>query len=294
MLQDIPSNVQYGVNRLLNTKGRIDLINFDFSGGGCINQGGRLITTSGDFFLKWNDAKRFPSMFETEAKGLQLLRNANTVDTPEIIGFGANGNNQFLVLSFVEQGIPSKQYWKNLGNQLALLHRIRDDSFGLDHHNYIGSLQQFNLRNSSWVNFFIEQRLNVQLKFATDSGLVDLSLIKSFDVLYSKLPSLLPEEQPSLLHGDLWSGNLISNEKGNPCIIDPAVYYGSRETDLAMTRLFGGFRNEFYSAYEDTFPLLAGHVTRVDLYNLYPLLVHLNLFGREYLLRITAIVKRFI
>jgi len=294
MLQDIPSHVQHGVRSLLNTKGRIDLINFSFSGGGCINQGGRLRTTSGDFFLKWNAAKNFPSMFEAEAKGLQLLRDATVIDTPEVIGFGEEGISQFLILAFIEQEPPSNQYWKNLGRQLALLHQVTGDSFGLDHDNYIGSLKQLNQRNSSWVNFFIEQRLNTQLKLAADAGLMDGAWIKNFELLYSKLPSLLPEEKPSLLHGDLWSGNLISNEKGEPCLIDPALYYGSRETDLAMTRLFGGFSNAFYVAYEETFPLLSGYAKRVDLYNLYPLLVHLNLFGGGYLKSIIAILKSFI
>lgn len=294
MLHDVPSNVQHGVKSLLNTQGRIELLNFSFSGGGCINPGGRLKTTSGDFFLKWNDAKKFPSMFEAEAKGLQLLRDTNVIEVPEIIGFDELGNIQFLVLVFVEQGAPSKQYWENLGIQLALLHQRSANSFGLDHNNYIGSLRQFNLQNSSWISFFIEQRLNVQLKLAADAGLIDLIWIKNFELLYSKLPSLLPEEKPSLLHGDLWSGNIISNEKGNACLIDPAVYYGSREMDLAMTCLFGRFNNEFYLAYDETFPMLPEHAKRIDLYNLYPLLVHLNLFGREYLRSITPVVRRFI
>jgi len=294
MLHNIPSNVQHGVKSLLNTTGPFELLNFSFSGGGCINQGGRLKTTSGDFFLKWNDAKKFPSMFETEAKGLRLLRDATVIDVPEIIGFGEEGTNQFLVLVFVEQGAPLKQYWENLGIHLALLHRMSASSFGLDHNNYIGSLRQFNQQNSSWIKFFIEQRLNVQLKLAADAGLLNSTWVKNFEMLSAKLPSLLPEEIPSLLHGDLWSGNLISNEKGNPCLIDPAVYYGSREADLAMTQLFGRFSEEFYTAYEETFPLLPGHAKRVDLYNLYPLLVHLNLFGREYLRNIISIVRSYI
>lgn len=294
MLQDIPTDVQTGLRSLLDTNGRVDLIDFTFSGGGCINSGGKLQTTSGDFFLKWNDARKFPAMFEAEAKGLELLRSTKVVDVPKVIGHGKESNAQFLILAFVEQRPPSKQYWEDLGNQLARLHRTSNDSFGLDHDNYIGSIRQFNQPNSSWVNFFIEKRLNVQLNLAKDAGLVDLASIKKFEALYSKLPSLLPEEKPSLLHGDLWQGNVISNEKDNACLIDPAVYYGNREADLAMTRLFGGFSKAFYSVYEQTFPLPEDHAKRVDLYNLYPLLVHLNLFGPAYRQQILTILKTYI
>lgn len=291
MLQDIPFTVQQDVKSLLNTRGRTELIDFSFSGGGCINHGGRLKTTVGEFFLKWNSAKKFPAMFETEAKGLQLLRSADVIDIPEVVGFGDEGINQFLILTFVQQYPPSKEYWNNLGRQLALLHRMTNNSFGLDHDNYIGSLKQFNHQNVSWVNFFIEQRLSVQLKIAADSNLIDLASARKVEMLYSKLPSLLPEEKPSLLHGDLWSGNIIINKLGNPCFIDPAVYYGSREADLAMTRLFEVFNDEFYCSYDDCFPLLPGYSERVDIYNLYPLFVHLNLFGLVYLSRIIAIIK---
>ena len=294
MLQDIPVDVRQGVNSILKSRGKIEFLNFSFSTGGCINQGGKLSTSTGDFYLKWNDAEKFPAMFQAEAKGLQLLQRGNEIDIPKVIGFGEEGSYQFLILAFIRQIAPSKNYWKILGRQLAELHRRTDELFGLDHPNYIGSLRQFNDPNSSWINFFIEHRLNVQLKLAIDAGRIDSATSKSFEKFYLNLPSLLPEEKPSLLHGDLWHGNLLCSESGNPCLIDPAVYYGSRETDLAMTRLFGAFSVEFYKSYEEHFPLLPGHAQRVDIYNLYPLLVHLNLFGPEYLIRIVAILKSFV
>ena len=180
-----------------------------------------------------------------------------------------------------------------MGARLAALHRCSKDFFGLDHNNYIGSLRQFNHQQTSWVNFFIEQRLNVQLKLAIDSGMMDSKWLNEFESLYAKLPAMLPEEKPSLLHGDLWGGNLITDEKGEPCLIDPAVYFGSREADLAMTKLFGGFDDEFYTSYQHTFPLQPGYDKRFDIYNLYPLLVHVNLFGGSYKSAVANILKAF-
>lgn len=294
MIKDIPFDVQSGVKSLFNDRGEIALIDFTFTGGGCINPGGRLNSGFGVFFLKWNDSDKFPSMFEKEAKGLQLLRNTGAIYIPDVIGYGENGGAQFLVIEFIEQTKPSQHYWRELGQQLALVHKSRNDLFGLDHDNYIGSLRQFNTQNASWIDFFIEQRLKVQLKLAFDSGLIKSSDLKNFDLLFSKLPSLFPEEKPSLLHGDLWSGNILSDKKGAPCLIDPAVYFGSREADLAMTLLFGSFEDEFYASYAESFALQPGYKDRVDLYNLYPLLVHLNLFGMQYSGRISGILKKFI
>ncbi|MDH4090637.1 MAG: fructosamine kinase family protein [Cyclobacteriaceae bacterium] len=294
MLQDIPFNVQCGVRSLLDASEDIRLLDFTFSTGGCINHGGRLRTTAGDFFLKWNDARKFESMFKVEAAGLQLLRDTNTINIPEVLGYGVEGAFQFLLLAFIEQSYPSSRYWQKLGRQLALLHQAQKDYNGLDHDNYMGSLKQYNQRNSSWSEFFIAQRLSVQVELAAAAGRVDNALVNSFQKLYTKLPSLLPEETPSLLHGDLWGGNVMRDESGDPVLIDPAVYYGSREIDLAATRLFGEFDSAFYGAYEEAFPLHPGHAERIDLYNLYPLLVHLNLFGSSYLPGIREILNRFL
>ncbi|HZI24010.1 MAG TPA: fructosamine kinase family protein, partial [Chryseolinea sp.] len=154
-------------------------------------------------------------------------------------------------------------------------------------------LPQFNNQNTSWVNFFIEQRLQVQVNLAIENGVAKADWEKKFAALYNKLPGLIPVEAPSLLHGDLWSGNLITDEKGEPCLIDPAVYYGNREADMAMTKLFGGFSGRFYAAYQEAFPLSPGHEQRVDLYNLYPLMVHVNLFGGSYVHSVESILGAF-
>lgn len=294
MIQNIPLNVKQGVVGALNLKGAEDLLDFSYSGGGCINSGGKLKTTAGTFFLKWNSSRKFPLMFEYEAKGLRLLRKKNVITIPDVVAVGQDNDFQFILLEYIEQRPQSKSYWKDLGSGLATLHKSTDDFFGLDHNNYIGSLPQYNNSGENWIDFFVNQRLEVQLKLATESGLVGSQLINSFESLYPKLGSLIPREKPALLHGDLWSGNIITTEDGEPCLIDPAVYYGCREVDLGMTKLFGSFPTEFYDSYDNTFPLLPDYEDRFDLYNLYPLLVHLNLFGAQYKSPIVAILRRFV
>lgn len=294
MIQNIPSDVRKSVSRVLNLNTPDALQRFSHSGGGCINPGGKLTTPAGTFFLKWNSAKKFPSMFEAEAKGLTLLRKVEAIIIPRVICVSEAGEYQFLLLEFIEQGPQRKSYWKDLGSGLANIHKTTNNLFGLDHHNYIGSLRQFNTSNEKWIDFFINQRLNVQLKLAIDSGLAGSHMMKSFESLFDKLGSLVPDEKAALVHGDLWSGNIITTQNGEPCLIDPAVYYGCREVDLAMTTLFGSFPREFYDSYMETNPLLPGYEDRFELYNLYPLLVHLNLFGGQYRSPITAILNRFV
>lgn len=294
MISHVPSSVLEGAKRVLQIHDSSQVKEFGFVGGGCINHGGKLVTTKGQFFLKWNNAKKYPGMFDAESKGLQLLQQPQAINIPQVMGFGEENSFQFLILEFIEQKSRVKNYWRFLGEQLAKLHSQHSDTYGLDHDNYIGSLPQKNDQNTSWINFFIEQRLEVQLKLAGSSGNVDSAFRKKFATLFSKLPSLLPEEKPSLIHGDLWSGNLITDEKGEPCLIDPAVYYGNREADLAMTKLFGGFDSEFYHTYDECFPLQDGFESRLDLYNLYPLLVHVNLFGGSYRRSIENILAYFL
>jgi fructosamine-3-kinase len=187
----------------------------------------------------------------------------------------------------------SNLYWIELGRGLANIHKNRSPTFGLNHDNYIGSLKQSNSPTNSWIHFFIHSRINSQLKLAIDKGQLNSSHQQKFEILFKELPNLLPNEKPALLHGDLWSGNVIVDHHGNAVLIDPAVYYGHREMDLAFTRLFGGFNSEFYHSYFETFPLEPGFDNRVDIYNLYPLLVHVNLFGGSYANQVVSILNRF-
>jgi len=261
--------------------------------GGCINHGGRIATSGGRCFLKWNDLRKFPGMFYAEARGLSLLGKAEALRVPDVIHAGAAGDFQFILLEYIAAGARSRNYWRDFGAGLAALHMKSATEFGLDHDNYIGSLPQKNTLTSSWIEFFIEQRLEVQLQIARDEGRLGEGFSKKFEALFNRLSSLLPEEPPALLHGDLWGGNLMTTSEGEPCVIDPAVYYGNREADLAMTQLFGGFDPSYIDRYNEVHSLLPGYEARLDLYNLYPLLVHVNLFGGGYMGQVVSILNRF-
>lgn len=295
MIKALPYDLQKAIQDNLGERFGKEILLLDFKsvGGGCINSGGRLSTNHGDYFLKWNDAQRFPEMFKKEALGLTLLQNANTLGVPNVVCVGETALTQFLILDFIESGRPEKVYWRELGRGLANLHKNLSSTFGLDHDNYIGSLIQSNSQTDNWIDFFIQSRISPQLKLAIDKGKLEANLVKKFETLFSNLPSLLPVEKPSLLHGDLWNGNIMCNDVGRPFIIDPAVYYGHREMDLAFTYLFGGFDSGFYHSYSEVFPLEPGFDKRVDIYNLYPLLVHVNLFGGGYANQAISILNRF-
>lgn len=262
--------------------------------GGCINNGGKITTSDGVFFIKWNSADKFPGMFAAEARGLTLLRSSCDLAVPSAVITGLAGSYQFLVLEYVNEARRSANYWRTFGMGLAKLHSVSAEHFGLDHDNYIGSLPQSNNIHDSWITFFIEERLKAQLELAVREKRIDPATRKIFGNLFEKLHDLIPDENPALLHGDLWSGNLITSANGLPCLIDPAVYFGHREVDLAMTQLFGGFDSSFFQSYNEVYPVSPGFRERLGLYNLYPLLVHVNLFGGGYLNQALSIVKRFV
>lgn len=262
-------------------------------GGGSINDTYKVSTSEGDFFVKKNSTSLYPQMFEKEALGLKILRDAKSIDLPEVIGYGEIENDSFLILKFINSANKSDSFWDDFGRQLAGLHKNSDKHFGLNHDNYIGSLYQYNNKHGSWSDFFREERLEKQVRLARNNGAIDTGTVSTFDRFYTKLENIFPQEPPALLHGDLWGGNFIVSEKGNPVIIDPAVYYGHREMDLGMTQLFGGFDSQFYSSYDMHYPLENGWEERLGYCNLYPLMVHVNLFGGGYLQSVKAILKKF-
>ena len=287
MRTPIPADIQVYLESALSEKGE-NITGFRFVSGGCINNGGKLTTNKNTYFLKWNSASSFPDMFETEARGLNLLAAKGSLTIPSVLKTDSCKSHAFLLLEWIDAGIKKGNYWETLGNGLAELHKNTEEYFGLDYNNYIGSLAQQNTRVISWPEFFITQRLEPQIRlYEGKAG----GLIKKFERLFSRMENLCPEEKPALIHGDLWSGNLMCDATGNPCLIDPAVYYGHREAELAFTRLFGGFDSRFYEAYNETFPLEPGFDQRTDIYNLYPLMVHVNLFGGSYLLQVERILK---
>ena len=265
--------------------------------GGDINHASMLEMDDGSaYFLKYHSGSD-ADMFEKEKRGLRLLRHhSNGIIVPEVIavGFAEGPNVGYLVMEFIQSGTPDSAFYQKFGSNLAALHKVTNENFGLDHDNYIGRLPQSNRRHSSWAEFFIQERLEPQLKMAIDSGQLSGSVQKNFNQLYKELPNLFPVESPSLIHGDLWSGNFMCSSDSKPVLIDPAVYYGHREIELAFTQLFGRFDNRFYQAYEESYPLNPGFSRRKDVYNLYPLLVHTNLFGGSYAYQVKSYLARFI
>lgn len=259
--------------------------------GGDINQAQKITFESGNIaFLKWNE--RAPEhMFEAESKGLKLLRSANTkLIIPEVLDQSEN----YLLLDWIAEGggTPDSSY--RFGAELAKLHRSSHSFFGLDHDNFIGRLKQSNTNHSSWPDFFALERIEPQIKMGVESGKLTRSVLREVEKLYTKLGSIFPGEEPALLHGDLWSGNFMFTRSGGTSMYDPAIYYGHREMDLAMTRLFGGFPADFYNGYNKQFPLEPGFKERVTLCNLYPILVHANLFGGSYCRQAENIIKNYV
>ena len=253
--------------------------------GGDINDAFELGLPDGrSVFLKTN-AHAPPTMFAAEAAGLEFLRRAGALRIPELLAVSpVDEEPAFLLLEFIRAGKPRPDFDERLGRALAQLHRFGAASFGLGESNFIGRLVQENRPRATWAEFYREQRLEPQLRAAEAAGHASLGLRRKFERLFAALPHLVGEpEPPARLHGDLWSGNLHVDERGEPCLIDPAVYGGHREMDLAMMRLFGGFSERVFAAYAEAFPLSTGNAERVPLYQLYPLLVHVNLFGGGYL-----------
>jgi fructosamine-3-kinase len=266
-------------------------------GGGCINQGARLQTTSGQsFFLKTNPHAP-ADMFLREAEGLAVLRQAAALDFRDglYLPLPFLSGPDFLLLEDLTPAPRQPDYWSRLGRGLAGLHQQTSPTFGFTHDNYIGSTPQPNDRVADGWNFFGHQRLIYQGKLAFDRGYLDRKALDQLNRLARRLPELVPAQTASLLHGDLWSGNVIADGLGNPALIDPAAHYGWAEAELAMTALFGGFNPVFYHAYQEVRPLEPGFWQRFPVYNLYHLLNHLNLFGTGYLgqvLRILDLVSR--
>ena len=257
--------------------------------GGDINDVFLLKCTASYFVIKLNHADKFPGMFEAEAKGLSILKASESFRIPEIINCGIEGEQSYLLLENIEQGTISNHFWTDFPEQLAKLHSSSHNKFGLDHSNYIGSLPQRNNHHEVASEFYINERLEPQFKLARDHG-YPFSGLNSF---YNNISEIIPKENPSLIHGDLWSGNYLVSVGGEPVLIDPAVAFAPREMDLAMMQLFGGFPAQVFSIYNEIFPLTDNWESRVPLWQLYYLLVHLNLFGRGYLSQVERIVKSY-
>ncbi|MDE2366273.1 MAG: fructosamine kinase family protein [Betaproteobacteria bacterium] len=251
-------------------------------GGGCINQAQRIEGKGRQFFVKLNGAESL-AMFEAEAAGLQEIRDSGTLHAPEPVCWGKSRSRAWLVLEYLEMGKVSTRGAEALGVGLAAMHRCTSVKFGWKRDNTIGATPQINARTSGWIQFWREHRLGYQLQLAQANGHTGKLRVLG-EKLLARLDSFFPGPEPaaSLLHGDLWSGNYGFDREARPVLFDPAVYYGDRETDIAMTELFGGFPAAFYAAYRESYPLDPGYDARKNLYNLYHILNHLNLFGGGY------------
>lgn len=260
-------------------------------GGGDINSAFRYEAGGQAWFVKLNRSELLP-MFEAEAAGLQLLAQPGGPRTPAVITHGQAGGYAFLVLEYIPLKAANAEAQALLGQRLAALHAVTAPQFGWQRNNTIGTTPQDNTPDSDWLRFYRQRRLQPQLRLAATHGYPHLQaqaepVLEQIAVFFEGY-----QPQPNLLHGDLWSGNVAVATTGEPVIFDPACYFGDRETDLAMTELFGGFTSSFYEAYQTVAPLAAGYPARRDLYQLYHVLNHLNLFGAGYLGRAEQLLEQ--
>lgn len=279
------------IQEIINDK----ITDFHSVSGGCISDSQILKTSSGKkYFLKSNFSQP-EDMFITEANGLKELRNSDSIHVPQVIASA----DKFILLEFIESSSKIKNFFEDFGIKFTKLHKHQSDKFGFYENNYIGSTPQINSpdnnESSNWTEFYFNKRILFQYKLAEKNGYADSKLTSLIKELEKKITDILKgsEEPPALLHGDLWSGNYIVDEKGEACLIDPAVYYGHREADLAMTKLFGGFSPEFYNAYNQFFPLKDGYEYRENIYKLYHVLNHLNLFGTGYYSQCVSLIRYY-
>jgi fructosamine-3-kinase len=260
-------------------------------GGGCIGNAMKVTVENGtSYFVKNYSNKK---MHEAEANGLNELKTANAIRIPRVVKF----NDNFLILEFIESAPKCSDFSEKFGRQFADLHKITSSKYGYFEDNFIGSTEQINVpQNESWSEFYFENRLMFQFRLAEKNGYSTNELKSGIKDIEKIITHIIgeSEEKPTLLHGDLWGGNYIVDQRGNPVLIDPAVYYGHREADLAMTKLFGGFDSKFYSAYNEEYPLKEGWEYRENVYKLYHILNHLNLFGGSYYNQAVSLIKYYI
>lgn len=261
-------------------------------GGGDINECLRLDFDERSVFVKKNSDQAYPRMFDLEARALEELRNESQFAIPQVIMNGCVEDEAFLILEFLEEGRKEPGFWEDFGAKLAMMHRPVKPAFGWHTDNYMGRLVQANDFEDQWADFFATRRIEPQLKMARESGLLQGDDLRRAARFLEKVESLVPAEPAALIHGDLWAGNYMVAPDGSPALIDPALHYGHREADIAMMHLFGGFSPEVFEAYNRSYPLEAAWRERLDIHNLYPVLVHLNLFGASYAAQVRATLKK--
>ncbi len=260
--------------------------------GGDINEAYCLFTPSGKFFLKINDNNRYPAMLEKEASGLNILRKYFALAIPSVIKQGVSDRQQYLLLEWLEKGNPTEKFWEDFGAALANMHKSPQTYFGFHEDNYIGSLRQLNRRRDRWSSFYAENRIMPLVRTLFDKSSFSSKDVNNANEFCKRLDEVFPTEMPALVHGDLWAGNYLISSSGDAAIFDPAVYFGHREMDIGMTRLFGGFDRRFYEAYDSVYPLKKDWEKRLIVSQLYPILVHAVLFNGHYIGQARDIIQR--
>ena len=268
----------------------LEVNSFQRVGGGDINAAFKMSASSKNYFVKVNYKKEYPGLFEAEVIGLKLLKDKSSFVVPSFILQGDFEDKTYLILEHLN--LERQGDWDQFGSNLAQQHFNSTKQFGLNSSNYIGSLLQSNRFHDQWDAFFLEERLLPLFKMGYDEGLFSSADLLKCHSLGEELSSIFPKEEPALLHGDLWSGNAAFVSSA-PCIFDPAVYYGHREMDIAMMHLFGGFPKSCFQSYNEIHPLEIGWESRIDVCNLYPLLVHAILFRGSYIYQVKDLIKRF-
>ena len=277
------------LEHILNEK----IIDVSSIGGGCIADAKRVTTASDHKYFVKSYAGTDSIILKNEANGLIEIEKAKSIRVPHVVHF----DDDVLILEFISPGRRKKDFSQIFGRQFAQMHRLESGKFGFYENNFIGANPQINLPlKDNWIDFYWEHRLLYQFQLAEKNGYVNNGFRTLFGKLESRLPEILSgsEEKPCILHGDLWSGNYMVDETGSPVLIDPAAYYGHREADLGMTRLFGGFDDDFYRTYNEAYPLPAGWEYRIDIYKLYHVLNHLNLFGQGYFAQSVSLIKKYL
>jgi len=286
------NKIKTNIEKELNSK----IIDSQSLSGGCISNAYQIKTEAGKiYFLKYNSAGN-DDMFIKEAHGLQELNKAGVIKIPDVVCYAED----YILLEHILSGNKQKNFSEDFGRKFAFLHKFTSELYGFYEDNYIGSNPQLNIskvnEKHDWTKFYFNKRILFQSQLAEVKGNSTSEMQKAIAVLENKIDKIITDngEKPSLLHGDLWGGNYLIDEQGFACLIDPAVYYGNREADLAMTKLFGGFDSRFYKAYNEAFPLAAGYEYRENIYKLYHVLNHLNLFGGGYYSQAMSLISYYI
>ncbi len=253
----------------------------------------RLDGLSGSYFLKINTIQEHSDMLEKEVLGLKIIDQIEGLKVPLVHSVGKTQQVNYMLTEWVERTEPDMLFWENFGFEMAQLHQKTYPFYGFITDNYVGIQKQANMGCHTWSDFFILYRLVPLVGEAYDKNLIDQLTLQKFEALYNRIPEIFSDEPPSLLHGDFWYGNYICDQKNQPVLVDPACYYGNRIMDIAMSKLFGGFPDTFYQAYNSVWHLPYGWNDSVEIANLYPLLLHVNRFGGQYGTMIKNILYRF-